>query len=206
MDYVTPIRGTSLLACKECRYAILPSSINYHFRRSPHQLSSGIRAEIFRESSKYASLIRDIIALESLSIPTSISYFYPELTLYTDGLACQECFYIVRNIKVIQKHYIDTHQWINPRGRGGNTRVSTIETPWKSDIPCQRFFHSPPGHSYFRVNPNRPYSSRETSPNRVRSIRNEEDNEIRSIRSERSSSSTRIIQGISSKKSIYRVY
>ena len=88
MDYVISIRGTSLLACKDCRYAILPSSIDYHFRRSPHQLSSDIRADIFRESSKYASLIRDTIALESLTIPTSIPYFYPELTLYTDGLAC----------------------------------------------------------------------------------------------------------------------
>ena len=88
MDYVIPIRGTSLLACKECRYAILPSSINYYFRRSPHQLSFDIRAEIFRESSKYASPIRDTTVLESLTIPTSLPYFYPELTLYTDGLAC----------------------------------------------------------------------------------------------------------------------
>lgn len=192
MDYITLIKGTELLACKECRYSILPSSIDYHFRRIPHQLSSEIRAEIFQESIKYARLIRDTEALSNLEIPSSLPFFYPELALFDNGLGCQDCSYTIRDITGIKKHYIDTHRWVNPRGKGRIPSTTTLETPWLSGVYCQRFFHSPPAHTYFRVNPNRPYSSRGTSSKRARLTNNEETEEV----SETSSINSDVIQGI----------
>lgn len=152
MEYVTRIRDTSFIACTKCQYALLPSSLNSHFKTAPHRLSHQIRQDIDREIREWPNLVlnnQDILSkLQELSTST-IPKSFSELTLYRDGLGCHEHSYIVRDRATIQKHYRDYHLWINPRSRG--QRIKNDEVPWEIEILCQQFFHTSPGKEYFRV-------------------------------------------------------
>ena len=57
MDYIAILGDSGFLACREYKYSILPSSLNYYFRRTPYSLSTNIREEILSEARKYPSLI-----------------------------------------------------------------------------------------------------------------------------------------------------
>jgi len=57
MEYISILGDTSFLACRNCYYSILLSSIHSHFQGKPHQLSPEIREEILQETRKHASLI-----------------------------------------------------------------------------------------------------------------------------------------------------
>ncbi len=195
MEYVLIIGDTGFLACKECKYSILPSSISSHFRRV-HGLSSELREEILSEIGKYASLILDPKGVKDSTIPSSFPYFFPDLALYTDGLACQDCPYIVRSEDRVRKHYREIHDWENPRKKCRIPKSTKKDVPWKSDIPCQQFFRSPPGHSYFRVNPKRPFTDRETRPRTASPARISENSEGDENRPESSIAFSRASQGI----------
>lgn len=163
MEYVSVLGDTGFLACKECKYSILTSNISSYFRRT-HGLSSEARDNIVSGLREYASLIWDSSGVKDSTIPSSFPYFFLDLALYTDGLACQDYPYIVRSEKAIREHYKEIHDWENPRKKGRIPKGSTKDIPWITKIPCQQFFRSPPGRSYFRVNPKRPYTDRETRP------------------------------------------
>ena len=137
MEYISILRDTGFLACRECKYSILPSGLDYHFRRTPHNLSSEIRREILSEARKYPSLVQDISGIKETEIPSSFSFFFPNLALYSDGLACQDYSYIARLTRGIQNYYSESYSWENPRGKGRILKTSSLEIPWKSDIPCQ---------------------------------------------------------------------
>ena len=166
MEYVTRIRDTSLLACKTCRFALIPSRIDSHFQQPPHRLDIQTRNNIISYIRQLSSLVtnNDEIRETINQIPRNPKYF-PELTLYQDGFECQEHSYIVRNVRSIQIHYRDFHNWINPRGRGQKISI-VAEVPWNINVPCQRFFHINPGQEYFRVT----LSSR-VSPSHRRDVR-----------------------------------
>ncbi len=53
MEYISILGDTCFLARRECIYSILPLSIDFYFRRTPHNLSSKIRGEILSEARKY---------------------------------------------------------------------------------------------------------------------------------------------------------
>ncbi|KAL6718593.1 hypothetical protein ACLMJK_002827 [Lecanora helva] len=157
MVVLSPIGDTGLLACSECKYAILPSRISTHFQGSPHQLSPEDRRKLAEDISSTSGIFRDSKDLEKLRIPSSFPYFYPELVLFTDGLGCQDCSYTIRTESAIIRHYREEHAWDNPRKKGGKQRKIT-HFPWKTDLSCQRFFPSGQKSSLFRVNPNRVFS------------------------------------------------
>ena len=190
MEFISILGDTGFLACRECKYSVLPSTINSHFRRTPHNLSSEIREEILSKARKHPSLIKDLSGVKETEIPPSFPYFFPDLALYSDGLACQDCSYIVRTTRGISKHYKDSHDWENPRRKGRISKTSLVEIPWKLNIPCQQFFRGSPSKSYFRVNPKRPFLSLETRPRRASPIRNDEIEEEAEIHSESSRSSS----------------
>ena len=119
MDHVTPIRDTGFIACKTCLIAILPSSINIHFRKSPHRFDQETRNNLFHEIKQWPNLVLNpnqiVLQIDQLSKnPKSFS----ELTLYRDGLSCFEHSYIVRNRRSIQNHFRQYHNWTNTRPRG----------------------------------------------------------------------------------------
>lgn len=137
MEHISILGDTGFLACRECKYSILPLSIKSHFRQTPHSVSPEIRGEILSEAKKYPSLVEDISGIKETEIPSSFPFFFLDLTLYSDGLACQDCLYIARSTRGISKHYRESHDWENPRGKGRISKTLKTDVPWKSDIPCQ---------------------------------------------------------------------
>lgn len=194
MEFISILGDTGLIACRECKFDILPSSIETHFQGNPHRVSKDDRNRILSEVEKlHNSLIWDRDELRDIEVSKSFPYFFPDLALYSDGFACQNCSYITRNIRVISRHYTDSHGWENPRGKGRISKNSSKDVPWKSGIYCQRFFHSTPGHFYFTVDPRRPFIEARS----VRASSIEEQEEEIENRSNRSRSISIQGQGIS---------
>ena len=46
MDHITIYNETGLLICKDCKFALIPSRINRHFTRNPHNLKPYTRKRI----------------------------------------------------------------------------------------------------------------------------------------------------------------
>ena len=157
MDYITILGNTGFLACKLCKYSVLPKGIDYHFRRTPHQISKEERSKILLELENHPTLVQNREGVREVEIPTSFPYFFPDLALYSNGLSCQECSYYTQNIISIQSHFADIHSWKNPRKRGRTLGNSKLDLPWKTSIHIQQFFHTNPGQQYFRVDPTRPF-------------------------------------------------
>jgi len=109
IEYILILGDTSFIACKSYKYSILPSFLNTYFRWRPYSLSSDLRLEIISKVEKYPNLIRSIDKVKDTVIPSSFPFFFSDLALYSDGLACQDCLYIVRSEKTILKHYKDVH-------------------------------------------------------------------------------------------------
>ena len=109
MEYISILGDTGFLACRECKYSVLLSGLDYHFRRTPHNLSSEIQGEILYEARKYPSLVKDISGVKETEIPSFFPFFFPDIALYSDGLACQDYSYIARSTRGIRKHYSESH-------------------------------------------------------------------------------------------------
>jgi len=183
MDFISILGDTGLLACLRCKFSVLPSSIEFHFLNSPHRLSTDERRRITSEIEKYPELIRNTSGLEEVDFPTSFPYFFPDLPLYSNGLQCQDCFYISRDRKTIVAHYREEHGWENPRKRGEKIKKNEEEdVPWKSEVHCQRFFIRAPKNGFFEVNPRRIFGT-ETRPEVASSNEGEEVRENRDTRS-----------------------
>ena len=97
MEYITILGNTGFLACKLCKYSVLPTSLNYHFQKLPHKLSKEERSKILSELDNYPTLVQNREGVREVEIPSSFPYFFPDLALYSDGLGCQECSYYTRN-------------------------------------------------------------------------------------------------------------
>ena len=151
MEYITRIRDTGFIAYTICYVAILPSTINNHFRRAPHRLNLETRKDLFRKIRQWPNLILNNNEIDPhINQLSKFPKYFTELTLYQDGFSYYEYSYIARNRKSIQNHFREFHDWTNPRTRGQKVR-NNDEVPWEVDIPCQQFFYATPGHEYFRV-------------------------------------------------------
>ena len=164
MNSIIIYHETGLLICKDCKFALIPSRINKHFRDSPHKLRSHIRTQIENYFSHIDNLVtydhqiksRIQIFLESINQTSSIS----ELAIYSNELACSYCSYISRSRRSIEDYLKAYHDWENSRIRG-RKKKSNENNSWEINISCQRFFKFGFELDYFRVNSNR------ASPNKV---------------------------------------
>ncbi len=184
MDFISILGDTGFLACRRCKFSILPSRIEFYFSKAPHRLSVEDRRRRASEIERYPELVAGPSDLREVEIPSSFPYFFSELSLYSDGFQCHECLYLSRDRQTIVKHYKEEHGWENPRKRGEKISKNEEDTPWKSNIPCQRFFNSAPKNTYFQVDPKRAFGE-EASPREVSLDGGERDGnrEIREIRS-----------------------
>ncbi len=82
MELISILGDTGFLACKECKFAILPSSIENHFLKSPHRLPQDSRAQIALEVANYPSLLHNRQAIKGRVIPSLFPYYFPDLSLY----------------------------------------------------------------------------------------------------------------------------
>ena len=107
MDSIIIYYQTGLLICKDCKFALIPSRINTHFKDSPHRLKPLDRTLIENHIS-YLN-INNLVThdheiksrvqtfLESFDQTSSISI----LAIYLDELACPYCSYISRSRRPI---------------------------------------------------------------------------------------------------------
>ena len=179
MEYITILGNTGFLACKGCKYAVLPKGLDYHFQRLPHKLSKEERSKILLALNDYPTLVQDREGVREGEIPSSFPYYFPDLALYSNGFSCEECSYYTRNRVSIQGHFKNIHNWINPRKRGRASIASQLDLPWKSSIYLQQFFHNDSGRQYFKVDPKRPYLGLEshTRLERASNIQEQENQE-----------------------------
>ncbi|KAH8669335.1 hypothetical protein BGZ61DRAFT_498117 [Ilyonectria robusta] len=87
-----------------------------------------------------------------------------------DGLGCDECPYVARQLRRIKQHYRVHHRWINHRTRSRRTKESAAAdpaVPWRTGVQCQRFFRNRVASSWFEVGRSIPSSSRGDSQNDV---------------------------------------
>ncbi len=195
MEFISILGNTGFLACRRCKFSVLPSSITSHFSGSPHYLSTDERGKILSVVERYPELVRDLPGLNGVEIPTSFPYFFPDLSLYSNGFQCQDCFYLSRDRQTIVKHYRKEHGWENPRKRGEKLVEREEDVPWKSGVHCQRFLPQGSKRSYFQVDPRRAFGT-EARPGVASSDEGDEGEEVRENRENRSRSYSIRSQGI----------
>lgn len=130
----------------------IPRAIQNHFTGKPHFLTSDIRTRIVEFASQYSHLIQNASEAKNYQFPSEFLYYFVDLELFFDDFHCEECLFTTRTFRSIQDHFYSQHGWENPRKRGKPSKNQTFENPWISNITCQRFFRSSPGHQHFKVN------------------------------------------------------
>ena len=101
MDSIIIHHETSLLICKDYKFALIPSRINTHFANSPHKLKPSNRTLIKNHISYLNNLVTHNHEIKS-RIQTFLesfnsTSFIPYLTTYSDELAYSYCSYISRS-------------------------------------------------------------------------------------------------------------
>ena len=104
---------TNLLICKDCKFALIPSRINSHFKDSSHKLKPHNRTQIENYFSYIDNLVthdheiksRIQIFLQSFDQTSSIS----NLAIYLNNYAYPYCSYISHSRRSIQNHLKEFH-------------------------------------------------------------------------------------------------
>ncbi|KAK4158624.1 hypothetical protein QBC43DRAFT_305290, partial [Cladorrhinum sp. PSN259] len=155
MEPFTVLKPYKVLVYITCRHACTVEEINTHLRTKHRYFSVAERNAIVRTTQQSTSLFKNQAELEFLVLPQSPIPAVPDLAgPYLDGLKCDQCSYIARQVRLIQEHCRIIHAWSNPRTRGRNTAEKTRlmpSNPWRSGVPCQRFFPSRRASGWFEV-------------------------------------------------------
>lgn len=100
-------------------------------------------------------IIRNQTALRKWTVPPPTTAPIPLIAPPEgDGLACQRCPYVARQIFSIQEHCRKENGWINERRRGRCTKkwaAKERSVPWRTGVRCQRFFRSRVASGWFEV-------------------------------------------------------
>lgn len=164
MEYLHHLPEFSVVTCKTCKYAVLPSEIDAHFgAKGGHKFNKRTRDRIDQEVAKITGLIQDEESLRQCSFPFPLPTAEPVAALgppETDGLRCmkkvngQGCAYICRTERGMRKHCWKEHQW-KSAAKGGQPRKHNPrpakDVPWQTGIHCQRFFKKQTKSQYFEV-------------------------------------------------------
>ncbi|KAF4981747.1 hypothetical protein FDECE_17640 [Fusarium decemcellulare] len=148
----------NLMACIACKCAILATEAKSHLLlpRHNHTFSISERKKIVGEIMAVPGLVQDQDEMQLWENPPPdadpIPYIKPPRR---DGLGCNECAYVVRNLQGIQAHYRAQHGWVNDWKRGGNVysraRQGRPSMPWREGVICQRLCHWGYGSRWFEV-------------------------------------------------------
>ena len=146
--------------CSECKYAVLPSHIDAHLKNEEkHRAVKADREYIVKAIQAIRGLKTKTVELNHLVFPPVSNS--PIATLQQprkDGLKCQlqdeysnQCQYIAYQIRKIQEHCRQVHQWENPQKKGRPETGRNVQVPWRTGVHCQHFFVRGPGAQYFEV-------------------------------------------------------
>ena len=158
MDLIERLSQFHIVVCRKCQIGVLPNSQwDSHFRR--HKVAHRMRQMMKRRVLEDPDIIHNESEL-------SDRFQYPvrepaieQLPVYPDGSACSErgedgqiCNYVCRTSKGMREHYQQEHDWVNDQKRGGSmAQRQSIERPWRTNVHCQRLFHSGPKNGYWEV-------------------------------------------------------
>ncbi|KAH7119369.1 hypothetical protein B0J13DRAFT_457857 [Dactylonectria estremocensis] len=154
----------NLVVCTQCMYCVIVAHIDRHLRQPCHRrfYTQKQRCDIISEVLTIPDVIKDKAELQQWPWPPPsidpIPYIKPPMQ---DGLGCNACPYVARQVKRIQKHYQERHEWVNERKRGRYTTKSLAAmspVPWRSNVTCQRVFDWGHKSSWFEVSRGRAIS------------------------------------------------
>lgn len=135
-----------LVVCTQCMCGVLAAHVNSHLLHSRHRrnFTQKQRHNIKTQILNIPGIIKDQTSLLQWTLPSPdtdpIPYIKPPMS---DGLGCNICLYVVRNIRGILEHYRDDHGWVNDWKRGGRVKQRAQQerlVPWRSNVRCQRIF------------------------------------------------------------------
>ena len=146
-------RDYQVLICQGCQYALDPAEVRRHLRENHPTLSPADRS---RQEEWIAS--QPARAPAQIDWPVQPVPLIADLPYIADGHQCILCQpprqYFCAAISTMKKHYQYTHKWVNPYSRGGSQRYRQHrEYPWRTEVPCQRFFTHGRYQQYFEVIP-----------------------------------------------------
>ena len=143
-----------IVICSQCRYACVGNEIERHLSKDQHKsVPTSRRGPIGDAVRALHGIIHTQSQLDDFAFPEPTRG--PILDLgppYTDGMACDNCTYVVRCVKRMQKHYRQEHGWVNSRRQGGQRKYAEVAAvPWREGVQCQRFFPGRKASRYFEV-------------------------------------------------------
>jgi Orsellinic acid/F9775 biosynthesis cluster protein D len=146
----------SVIVCKKCKYAVLPSQIDAHLsNRAKHGYDKEQRQTVIQEVAKIPGLIQSEVQLEAFQFPPKTAIGIPELKApKPNGLKCRSCEYVICHQQLIQEHCRTVHGWENERKKGRplyNEQQVEPELPWIPGVHCQQFFKQGPKSGFFEV-------------------------------------------------------
>lgn len=133
MDQFNHLPEFRLIICRKCNFAVLPSHINAHFARKPHELKKEICREIENKVAYINGLILNKQELKQNHFPFSPAIVDPILALQTprtNKKGCSLltssgdiCTYVSSHLQEIQEYYRNVHRWDNLYKKG---RISAL--------------------------------------------------------------------------------
>lgn len=137
----------NVVVCTHCKTAILADEVKTHLRQPRHRrsLTPKQRQEVSISILDIPNILTNQDDLVEWAFPSPdtepIPYIEPPLG---DGLGCNECGYVVRDLGRMQEHCRKEHGWINDWKKGGNVRykkqLERPPPPWRCNVVCQRIF------------------------------------------------------------------
>jgi hypothetical protein len=159
----------SVIVCRKCKYAVLPSQIDAHLKnKKKHRYNKEERQTIIQEIAKLPGLIQSEAQLEAFQFPPKTVISIPKLKApRPNGLKCRLCEYVICHPQLIQEHCRAVHRWENEWKKGRPSykkRQVEPEWPWISGVHCQQFFKQGPKSGFFEVMGEEVVQEREAEP------------------------------------------
>ncbi|KAH7188007.1 hypothetical protein DER44DRAFT_853026, partial [Fusarium oxysporum] len=140
--------------CQKCKVGFITSEVANHLKRKHGNISQKERQRIKQAVATCEGVAKDQAELQGWILPPpTISpnpYIKPP---QEDGLGCDDCPYVVRDIQQMQKHHREQHGWVNHQKRGGRHRAQQEQppVPWRRGVCCQQICHWGHGKRWFEV-------------------------------------------------------
>ncbi|KAH7187128.1 hypothetical protein DER44DRAFT_845096 [Fusarium oxysporum] len=168
--------------CKKCKVGFVASEIGNHLNRKHGNISRKEKQRIIQAIAAHASIAKNQDEVKGwLLPPPSINpHEFIKPPRY-DGLGCNHCIYVVRDMRRMKKHQRVEHGWVNhqKKGRHRQAQGESQSVPWRTGVQCQQICHWGHGKRWFEVGRHSGVED-ETSARRPHQEEAEEGDELKS--------------------------
>ncbi|KAF4473075.1 ATP-dependent DNA helicase Q1 [Fusarium albosuccineum] len=140
--------------CKRCKVGFVTSEVVNHLKTKHGHIDKKERQRIKQAVAACDGVSKDQAELRGWVLPPPTIGPNPYIKApQQDGLGCNHCIYVVREVRRIREHCRDQHGWINSRKKGGRHRAGpqAQPVPWRSGVQCQQVCHWGHGRRWFEV-------------------------------------------------------